>query len=83
MKSIQFGKLTFYFGLLMFSGVILWVFSSLYALNSFNDNQNVIKMNYMYKKKRHELLKNKFNVNVMAAALHQSIYFLDLTIKTF
>lgn len=38
------------------SGVILWVFSSLYALNSFNNDQNVIKINYMYKKKRHELL---------------------------
>lgn len=67
MKKNQFGKLTFYFGLLMLtSGVILWVFSSLYALNSFNNDQNVIKINYMYKKKHHELL----NVNVMAAALY-------------
>lgn len=48
------------------SGVILWVFSSLYALNSFNNDQNVIEINYMYKKKRHELL----NVKVMAAALY-------------
>lgn len=48
MKKNQFGKLTFYFGLLMLtSGVILWVFSSLYALNSSNNDQNVIKINYM------------------------------------